>query len=149
MIQAARSTLLMLLFAPGVCAQSRLEVELQVPPAMAQGRIHVALCSGTNAFLSERGCLLRKVEAIHPVSTVVFQDLPAGDHALKAFIDLNGNGVLDTNEQGIPREPYGLSNNVVGKPGATLYDKARFVLSPGENQIRVRMRGKAPEGATP
>jgi uncharacterized protein (DUF2141 family) len=36
-------------------------------------------------------------------------DLPPGRYALRAFVDLNGNGELDTSTLGKPTEPFALS----------------------------------------
>ncbi len=45
-------------------------------------------------------------------ATVTFKDLKPGDYAIKLFLDQNGNHKLDKNTLGIPKEPYGLSNDV-------------------------------------
>lgn len=36
-------------------------------------------------------------------------DLPSGRYALRAFVDLNGNGELDTGAFGKPKEPFAFS----------------------------------------
>ncbi len=43
-------------------------------------------------------------------SDIIFDGLPAGSYAALVFHDMNGNGVLDKNFMGIPREPLGFSN---------------------------------------
>ncbi len=53
-------------------------------------------------------------------------DLPFGDYAVKAYHDENGNGKLDKNAVGMPKEKYGFSNNARGSFGPPGYDKARF-----------------------
>jgi uncharacterized protein (DUF2141 family) len=42
---------------------------------------------------------------------VTFDNLPMGQYAVSVFQDNNGNGQLDTNIFGIPRERYGFSND--------------------------------------
>ncbi len=44
--------------------------------------------------------------------TVVFDDLPPGRYAVGAYHDENGNGKLDTNFIGWPKEGYALSNDI-------------------------------------
>jgi uncharacterized protein (DUF2141 family) len=39
-------------------------------------------------------------------------NLPSGQYWLRVYQDLNGNEELDANYIGIPKEPYGFSNNV-------------------------------------
>ena len=41
----------------------------------------------------------------------VVRDLPAGRYAVQAFHDENGNGDLDANVLGIPKEGYGFAND--------------------------------------
>ena len=54
---------------------------------------------------------------------VHFKDLPPGEYAAVAFQDVNGNGILDKNFLGIPKEPYGFSNgargSASGPPGSS------------------------------
>lgn len=50
----------------------------------------------------------------------VFDDLAPGRYALAAFHDENGNGALDTNLIGMPKEGYGFGNDAsatFGPPG--------------------------------
>jgi uncharacterized protein (DUF2141 family) len=44
--------------------------------------------------------------------TVSFTDLAAGKYAVKVFHDENNNGKMDTGMFGIPKEKWGVSNNV-------------------------------------
>ena len=59
----------------------------------------------------------------------VFENLPAGDYAVKAFHDINGNGRMDTNPFGMPVEPYAFSNNARGNMGPAGWDRAHFAVS--------------------
>ena len=59
----------------------------------------------------------------------VFENLPAGDYAVKAFHDVNGNGRMDTNPFGMPVEPYAFSNNARGNMGPAGWDRAHFAVS--------------------
>ena len=51
-------------------------------------------------------------------SEVVSLELPHGTYALSVYQDVNGNGELDTNFMGIPKEPIAFGNNFkpFGKP---------------------------------
>lgn len=59
----------------------------------------------------------------------VFENLPAGDYAMKAFHDVNGNGRMDANPFGMPTEPFAFSNNARGNMGPASWDRARFAVS--------------------
>ena len=58
---------------------------------------------------------------------------------LSVFYDRNGNGELDTNFIGIPKEPIALSNNATGKFGPPKYEDAVFTLGlePRVQEIRI------------
>ncbi len=55
-------------------------------------------------------------------------EVPKGRYAIKLFLDLNGNAEVDTNFLGIPKEPFGFSNNAKGKLGPPSFDAAAFTL---------------------
>ena len=58
-----------------------------------------------------------------------FEGLADGNYAIKLFHDVNANGKLDTNWVGIPREPYGFSNNPRIRFGPPSFADAKFQLT--------------------
>lgn len=60
---------------------------------------------------------------------VMVKNLPFGEYAIKLSHDENGNGELDTNFLGIPKEDYAFSNNASGWFGPPNYGKAKFKFS--------------------
>ena len=52
-----------------------------------------------------------KITVSDRITTIVFNDLPKGKYAVSVYQDNNGNGQLDKNIFGIPKEKYGFSNN--------------------------------------
>ena len=71
---------------------------------------------------------------------VVFTDIPYGEYSIRLFHDVNGNKVLDTNIFGVPKEPYGYSNNARAALSAPRWETAMFKLD-SENitqQIEVK-----------
>jgi uncharacterized protein (DUF2141 family) len=65
-------------------------------------------------------------------------ELPEGVYAIKLFLDLNGNGEMDTNFLGIPKEPFGFSNNAKGKLGPPSFDAAAFQVR-GDTEITIAL----------
>jgi len=61
-------------------------------------------------------------------AVVQFAGLPAGDYAVSAFLDENGNTRLDSNVFGIPTELYGFSRNARGASGPPQFADAAFRL---------------------
>lgn len=61
--------------------------------------------------------------------TCVFSGIAPGTYAVALFHDENGNGKLDTNFLGIPREGVGVSNNKMRTLGPPTWEDSKFVLA--------------------
>ncbi len=61
--------------------------------------------------------------------SISFKNLKPGKYAFRYFHDENGNGKLDTNTFGIPKEGYGFSNNAKGTFGPPSFEKWIFELN--------------------
>jgi uncharacterized protein (DUF2141 family) len=60
--------------------------------------------------------------------TCTFASVAPGTYAVALFHDENGDGKLDTNFVGIPREGVGVSNNKLRSFGPPSWDDAKFTL---------------------
>lgn len=117
---------LILCYTPGheMLAQGRLEIIVQnIDPL--RGTIRVALYNREERFMKEH-FQIREVKAFSNNTSIFFDNLPAGDYAFSIFHDINDNGELDTNFLGIPREPWGFSNNARGRFGPPGFGAAKF-----------------------
>ncbi len=61
----------------------------------------------------------------------VFEGLAPGKYAVAIIHDENSNKRLDTNFMGIPREGYGVSNNIVNMFGPPGFEESSFTLKTG------------------
>lgn len=68
---------------------------------------------------------------------VVFVDLPAGDYAVAAFHDADGDHELGTNIFGIPNEGYGFSNDARGFMGPPSFDAAAIAVGGDDDLISI------------
>ena len=68
---------------------------------------------------------------------VVFDSLAYGEYAVSVLHDKNSNGKMDTNLIGVPREGYGVSNNVNPKMRAPRFEEALFFLNASEIRISI------------
>ncbi len=76
------------------------------------GTIQIALFTATDDFPDSSTRTEGMVLEISQNSvTGTFKNLPENDYAIAVFHDENGNGKLDKNFFGIPKEPYGFSGN--------------------------------------
>lgn len=66
-------------------------------------------------------------------------EIPDGDYAIAVSHDLNANGKLDMNFLGIPKEPYGFSNNYKPSLSAPKFEDCRFTLSGSEKKLTISL----------
>ena len=72
-------------------------------------------------------------EALKGSFTIV--DLPPGFYGARVMHDLNDNGELDANFVGLPKEPYGFSNNATPNFGPPKWDDIKFQLDGNNQQV--------------
>ena len=105
------------------------------------GTLKVALFSDPKSFRKvDQAFETREVPAKAGTVTLVFDSVPAGQYAIMAYHDENGNGDLDRRFGMFPTEGYGLSNNpkVMGPPA---FDDSQFTVTdntPSEVSIDIR-----------
>lgn len=110
----------------GLYAQSGVTLDVQITKFESnEGQVYVALYDAERNWLETR----YKGEIGHVAdgeARVKFGDVPPGTYAISLFHDTNGNGELDTNFLGIPKEPIACSNNAVGRFGPPKWSDAKF-----------------------
>ena len=62
------------------------------------------------------------------IANVTFTDVPAGEYAVLVLHDKNGNGLMDFEANGMPKEPYGMSNNPMSYSQPT-WQEAKFTIT--------------------
>lgn len=67
-----------------------------------------------------------------------FKNLKPGTYAISVFHDVNNDEDLNTNMLGIPKEPFGFSNNprILGPPK---FRKCKFTIS-GDKTVVIRLK---------
>lgn len=93
------------------------------------GKVMVALYNSAEAYSGGTPVKAIQVDVAAGQTEAVFADLPAGDYAMKAFHDVDGNGRMNTNPFGMPTEPFAFSNNARGNMGPASWDRAEFAAS--------------------
>lgn len=89
-----------------------------------QGQVMVGIFDSEDNFLEEP-IVGKTVKATKEGLEVVFENLPFGTYAVSVIHDENENGELDSFLV-IPTEPYGFSNNVMGKMGPPSFKESSF-----------------------
>jgi uncharacterized protein (DUF2141 family) len=62
------------------------------------------------------------------VANITFTDVPAGEYAVLVLHDKNGNGLMDFEPNGMPKESYGMSNNPMSY-GQPTWQEAKFTIT--------------------
>jgi uncharacterized protein (DUF2141 family) len=65
--------------------------------------------------------------------------IPNGTYAVAFFHDANGNGKMDYNFLGLPKEGYGFSNDAMGKFGPPSFKDASFIYT-GKEKITMKAK---------
>jgi len=94
------------------------------------------------ALFDEAGYLVRPLAVAQTAQTrLVFHGVPAGRYAVTAYADLNGNGRLDRNLFGAPTEPWGFSNDAVGRMASPRFAQAAFEVGETAVSLCISLRG--------
>jgi uncharacterized protein (DUF2141 family) len=105
---------------------------LQSPDAT----VELGLYAPQNRFLDESDQY--KVYRIKPeqgVFSAKIADLPYGEYAIAAYQDVDENGKINKNGIGIPKEPYGFSNNYKPKIRGPKFDECKFTYDKRSHSI--------------
>jgi uncharacterized protein (DUF2141 family) len=99
-----------------------------------KGEIGCALFPGAEGFPMDGSKAARVWLKAKPGSVECkFDNLQPGFFAVAVSHDLNGNRKTDTNFVGMPKEDWGVSNNVRPKLRAPRFEEARFEIKAGES----------------
>lgn len=105
-----------------------------------EGTIRAALFKSESDYKSDD----REAEESTPAKTggvsLIFKNVPPGRYSISCFQDVNDNGKIDLSFIGIPKEPYGFSNNVMGKFGPPSFDQMAFEVGESNREVEIRLR---------
>ena len=74
---------------------------------------------------------------IDGVSTVNFKNVEVGEYAIICYHDANGNGKMDFNENGMPIENYGTSNNPLNF-GPPQFESSKFAVLDKDLNLEIK-----------
>lgn len=106
------------------------------------GSVMAALFQRKDGFPEEyrKALKVAKSAIMEGTAKIGFDGLVPGEYAVSVFHDENGDGELDKNMLGMPKEGYGASNNELPAMSAPEFEKALFVVKQGEQTIRIGLR---------
>lgn len=101
-----------------------------------QGKIYLAVYDKEESFMKDVFVIESiRVNSLHELGIEI--KLPQGKYAISIFHDVNGNDELNTNFIGIPKEPYGFSNNPKIRFGPPAFNQSAFELVKENQEIEI------------
>jgi uncharacterized protein (DUF2141 family) len=94
-----------------------------------QGKILLQLFDSNENYQSNKAYSANMIKAKKGVVSVTFNDLVAGEYAIRYFHDENDNGQLEKNLFGMPVEGYGFSNNAKADFGPVSFDDMKVIIT--------------------
>ncbi|RXG28503.1 DUF2141 domain-containing protein [Leeuwenhoekiella marinoflava] len=70
-------------------------------------------------------------------TSVVFENIASGTYAILCYHDKNGNGKMDFETNGMPKESYGSSNNIMAM-GPPQWEDCKFELKDEPISLNIR-----------
>lgn len=117
--------------------KASLNVEVQNVRVLT-GAVHLALFRSGKDFPGGKPVETKKLSAGSKSVQIQFSVEP-GDYAIAVYHDENGNGKMDKRLFGIPKEPYGFSNNVKPVMSAPKFSECRFTVGNDGKAISIRL----------
>lgn len=117
----------------GVCISSTYAADLTINIENIQsnqGNVFIALFSEPTGFPMQppKSALIKSMPAKVGGASVTYQNIEAGRYAVALYQDRNNNQRLDTSFIGMPKEPYGFSNDAKVRFSAPSFQEAAFKI---------------------
>ena len=122
---ALSAVLLYLLAVAQHAAAGQLDIVIE-EIAATEGHLRVQILQSEGAFRGEETAVAQMSTPALEGTVRLSVTLPPGQYGIRVLHDRNGNGELDTNMLGMPREPYGFSNNATGNFGPPVWRDLLF-----------------------
>lgn len=105
-----------------------------------KGFMMIAVYDSADKFLTKELVVGAKVEVANEVVTHRFEGLSYGNYAISVYHDVDSDGSLATNFMGIPKEPYGFSNDGVNMLGVPSFKRSVFAFDKPEQEINIELK---------
>ena len=94
-----------------------------------KGDIRIGIFNSNEKFLKQGHSFNEyKIAVTDTTETIIIDDLPKGEYAFIMYHDKNDDGKMNRNLIGIPKEPFGFSNNVRPKFSKPTFEECKFIL---------------------
>ena len=107
--------------------------------ASHKGQVRVAVYKAADQWL-KTPAYSTMLEAGEEVLEWRVPDVPYGTYAVAIYQDENRNGEHDHNALGVPKEPYGFSNNARGRFGPAKWKDAQFAFAEPVMELEIDVK---------
>ena len=112
---------MLLLLVPTTKEKPQLTIQIQNIKVI-KGAIKIGIFNTNKDFLGDNSAIRNySIDVKSNSAKIVIDDLPTGDYAVSMYQDVNSDNICNRNFMGIPKEPYGFSNNFKPKFSAPKY----------------------------
>lgn len=101
-----------------------------------KGKVLMSLHT-SETFMKGKGVKDAETEIKDGKVTVTFENVTPGEYAILALHDANDNKRMDFQDNGMPKESYGVSNNVMAM-GPPNYEDAKFKVEDKNLDLNIR-----------
>ena len=101
------------------------------------GEVMFVLYDSEASFMGQKQVVAKAAIPEGSIAQVVFEIIKPGTYALVVLHDLNGNGQMDFDSNGMPKEDYGSSNNVM-RMGPPNFNDAKFTVANKSVTLEIR-----------
>jgi len=103
--------------------------------------LFVAVHNSAKDFPTRDGNAIKAtVIAQSDITELTIPNILSGEYAVAVFADMNGNGKLDSNFIGIPKEPVGASRDAKGSFGPPKFADAVFKIGDGITAMTIELK---------
>jgi uncharacterized protein (DUF2141 family) len=96
------------------------------------GHVRLAVYNDPARFLEAAAGKFDATVNDEGLALVTLTHVAPGEYAFVAYLDENGDGRLNRNLLGQPKEPFGFSNDVKPKLRKPTFEEAKVAVAPGE-----------------
>ena len=119
-----------------VKAQEKVTITATVVNVLSnEGKVGFALY--TKETFMKQPIQAKEAKNVDGRSIVVFENVSAGEYAILCYHDKNNNDRMDFEPNGMPKESYGASNNVMNF-GPPAFEDAKFTVSDKKVSLEIK-----------
>ncbi len=112
-------------------------IEVTIENVLTDGGSIWAVLHNADTFMKEEGLAAKRLEGKKGKVAFSFENVEPGTYAIMVMHDLNDNDRMDFEDNGMPKESYGISGNEILN-GPPTFEGAKFIVADEALQLKIR-----------